>query len=97
MSDRGALFLFSLGVILACLIVAVWLAATGQAAYIDGLFLLLACLVIALAFGLYVRYIIKSAMASTSTAATEKRAAAVPKKPASPVPAQTEQLAGKAR
>lgn len=96
MSDRGALFLFSLGVIVACLAVAVWLAVTGQAAYIDGLFLLLSCLAVAFAFGLYVRYIIKSAMAGTPTAATEKSAAAT-KKPAPPVPAATEQLAGKTR
>jgi len=94
MSDRGALFLFSLGVIVACLAVSVWLAVTGQAAYIDGIFLLLSCLAIAFAFGLYVRYIIKSVMAPVDV--TEKGAAA-PKKPAPPVPAATEHLAGKAR
>jgi hypothetical protein len=57
-SERGVLFLFSLGVITACLVAAVWLVATGQAAYIDGLFLLLCCLVIALAFALYLKYLI---------------------------------------
>jgi hypothetical protein len=59
--------------------------------------LLLSCLVVAFAFGLYVRYIIKSAMASTPTAETKKSAVADPKKPAPAMPAESEQLAGKAR
>ena len=93
MSDRGALFLFSVGVIVACLAVAVWLAVTGQAAYIDGLFLLLSCLVVALAFALYVRFIIKSTMAGKPT----EKTAAAPKNPAPPVPAATQELAAKSR
>jgi putative copper export protein len=56
------LFLFSLGVILAALGVAAWLISTGQTAYIDGLFLLICCLVLVLAFGLYIRYLIKTVM-----------------------------------
>ena len=83
MTDRGTLFLFSLGVILAALGVAAWLIGTGQAAYIDGLFLLLCCLVLMLAFGLYVRYLIRSVMqaaappivpAKIAAATHEKRA-----------------------
>jgi len=97
MSDRGALFLFSLIVIVACLVVAVWLVVNGQAAYVDGLFLLLSCLVIAFAFGLYVRYVINRAMASTRAAATEKVPAAVLEKAAPAVPGGAGQLAGKAR
>jgi len=62
MSDRGVLLLFSLGIIVAALGVAAWLIGTGQIAYIDGLFLLLSCLVLAAAFGLYVRYLIRSVM-----------------------------------
>ena len=62
MTNRGILFLFSLGVILAALGVAAWLISTGQIAYIDGLFLLICCLVLAVAFGLYVRYLIRSVM-----------------------------------
>jgi hypothetical protein len=97
MSDRGALFLFSLIVIVACLVVAVWLIANGQARYIDGLFLMLSCLVVAFAFGLYVRYIIMNAMTGTRAAATEKAPAAVPEKAAPAVPGGAGQLAGKAR
>jgi len=97
MSDRGALFLFSLMVIIACSTLAVWLAVTGQAAYIDGLFLMLSSLIVALAFGLYVRYIVKSAMAGTPAAAKAKSAAAAPEGTASPFPAVKEELAGKTR
>jgi hypothetical protein len=59
--DRGWMFVFSLGVMVACLAVAVWLMATGQAAYVDGLFLLISSLVLALAFGLYLGYLIRGA------------------------------------
>jgi hypothetical protein len=62
MSDRGSLFLFSLGVILASLAAAAWLIATGQVAYIGGLFLLICCLTLTMAFSLYVKYLIKNAM-----------------------------------
>jgi len=72
MSDRGLLVVFSLCVIVGCLSVAVWLAVTGQAAYIDGLFLMLSCLVLALAFGLYVRYVIGSVTADVPATATSK-------------------------
>jgi hypothetical protein len=73
-TDRGTLFLFSLGVSLTALGVAGWLIRTGQTAYIDGLFLLLCCLVLVLAFGLYVRYLIRSVIqaAAPPTAAQEK-------------------------
>lgn len=96
-SDRGALLLFSLIVIIGCLVVAVWLVANRQAAYIDGLFLMLSCLVVAFAFGLYVRYVIMSAIASRRAAATEKASAAVPEKAVPAVPGGAGQLAGKAR
>lgn len=72
MSDRGLLVVFSLCVIVGCLSAAVWLAVTGQAAYIDGLFLMLSCLVLALAFGLYLRYVIRSVMADVPVTATSK-------------------------
>lgn len=83
MSDRGLLVVFSLCVIVGCLSAAVWLAVTGQAAYIDGLFLMLSCLVLALAFGLYVRYVIVSITADVPVTATSKIKAAGAK-PASP-------------
>ena len=66
MSDRGFCFLFSCAVILASLCAAGWLAATGQATTVDGLFLLLTCLVVALAFALYVMFMIRRAMEAPS-------------------------------
>jgi hypothetical protein len=96
-SDRGLLFLFSLCVIAGSLAVAVWLAATGQAAYVDGLFLLISCLVLALAFGLYIRYLIRSVAPGVPVTAPSKSKAAAPEKSSSRVPAETGELAGKAR
>lgn len=97
MSDRGFLFLFSLGVIIASLAAAVWLIATGQAAYIDGLFLLICCLVLVLAFSLYVRYLIGSVMQVTARAAgPAKITTAALEKPVPPAPVPAEQITGKA-
>ena len=64
MSDRAMLFLFSVAVIIASLAAAGWLLATGQAGTVDGLFLLLTCLLVALAFALYVMFMIRRAMES---------------------------------
>lgn len=61
MSDRGILFLFSILVTIAALGAAGWLIATGQAAYVDGLFLTLTCLVVAFSFGLYIAFLIRRA------------------------------------
>ena len=62
MSDRAALFLFSILMILVSLGAAVWLVATGQALTVDGLFLLLTALLSAAVFGLYVKFILGRAM-----------------------------------
>jgi len=85
MSDRGFLFLFSCAVILASLGATGWLVVTGQAATVDGLFLALMCLTMALAFGLYVMFMIRRAMevpeqpavkpAKAPTAATQAKTA----------------------
>jgi len=61
-SDRAILFLFSVFVEIASLAAAGWLLATGQAGTVDGLFLLLTCLLVALAFGLFLLFMIKRAM-----------------------------------
>ena len=89
MSDRGILFLISVAVFVASLGVAVWLAITGQAAYLDGIFLLTCCLVLALAFGLYLRAMLKRALETTSAPATATRAATASSaaKTATPQPA----------
>ena len=63
MSDRALLFLFSILVIVVCLGTCVGLLINGQAESVDGLFLILMCLSIALAFGLYLLFMIKRAMA----------------------------------
>ena len=91
MSDRGFLFLFSCAVILASLVAAGWLVATGQATTVDGLFLMLTCLTIALAFGLYVMFMIRRAMESVEQPAAKPAkapAAAAQAKPAPLVPAE---------
>lgn len=90
MSDRGFLFIFSCVVILVSLAAAVWLGVSGQALTVDGLFLLLTCLLIALAFGLYVMFLIKRAMEENTPppAKPVKAAAGAPAKPAQMVPAE---------
>ena len=90
MSDRGFCFLFSCLVIVASLGAAGWLVATGQAATVDGLFLLLTCLVIAFAFGLYVKFMIGRAQepAQAPAGRPAKTAAAAPPKAAPLVPAE---------
>jgi Na+/proline symporter len=59
MTDRGLLFLTSALLTLLSLAAAAWLVATGQAAYVDGIFLVLVCLVVALAFALYMWFLYK--------------------------------------
>ena len=62
MSNRAVLFLISVFVVLASLASVVWLVASGQALSVDGLFLLLTCLLLALAFALYLMFTIRRAM-----------------------------------
>ncbi|HLH16557.1 MAG TPA: hypothetical protein VKX45_05035 [Bryobacteraceae bacterium] len=62
MTDRAFLFLFSLVMTLAGLAGMVWLIGTGQAATFDGLFLFCCCGVNSFAFGLYLRWLIRSAL-----------------------------------
>ena len=64
MSDRALLFIFGIIVILVCLGSCAALLINGQAESVDGLFLILMCLSIALAFGLYLMFMIKRAMES---------------------------------
>jgi TRAP-type C4-dicarboxylate transport system permease small subunit len=62
MSDRALLFLFSIIVIVVCLGTCATLVINGQAQSVDGLFLILMCLAVALAFALYLMFMIKRAM-----------------------------------
>lgn len=88
MSDRGFLFLFSVFMVAASLAATGWLLATGQAATVDGLFLVLTALLTAVVFALYVMYVIHRAMeaaakppappAKPATAATAAKPTAAP-------------------
>lgn len=81
MSDRGLLFLFSILMIAAGLGTAVWLAVTGQADTVDGLFLVLTALTFAAAFALYAVFLIRRAAEAAGKPAV-KAAAAAAKSPA---------------
>ena len=72
--------MFSLVVEMASLAAAGWLLVSGQAGTVDGLFLLLTCLLVALAFGLYVAFMIRQAMAAAEApvAKTAKASTAAP-------------------
>src|SRR3981081_2504346 len=88
MSDRGLLFIFGVVVILVCLGSCAGLLMNGQAESVDGLFLILMCLAIALAFGLYLMFMIKRAMEPPPA---PPKAAAKPATAAKPEPvAQTQ-------
>jgi hypothetical protein len=78
MSDRAGLFLFSIFMVIASLAASAWLVASGQAAYVDGLFLLLTCLLTALCFALYLMFMINRAKESLKPAPAAKAAAAKP-------------------
>jgi uncharacterized membrane protein len=62
MSDRAVIFLFSLLVVIGSAIADAWLFATNQIATFDGLFLFCSSCVIVFAFGLYLRWLIRSAV-----------------------------------
>ena len=62
MSDRAMLFIFGVIVIVVCLGTCGALLINGQAESVDGLFLILMCLAVALAFALYLMFMIKRAM-----------------------------------
>ena len=91
MSDRAALFLFSVLMVIVSLAASGWLLVSGQAGSVDGLFLLLTCLLVALAFALYLMFIINRAKESLQPAPAAKPAAAkaAPKAPTSSQPVET--------
>ena len=88
MSDRGFLFLFSIAMILGGVATAVWLGATGQALTVDGLFMALTALLVALAFALYLRFTVKRAMEEVARAAQPAKTATATG--AKPAPAATQ-------
>lgn len=89
MSDRGFLFLFSILMVLGGLATAGWLFATGQAATVDGLFLLLTALLVALCFLLYLGFVIRRAMEAPPTSQPAKAGAVAAGKPTPATVSQT--------
>lgn len=89
MSDRAVLFLFSIVMVIVSLAAAGWLLVSGQAGYVDGLFLLLTCLLAALAFGLYLMFMINRARESLKAAAKPAKTPAAAK--GAPKPATSSQ------
>jgi hypothetical protein len=79
MTDRAALFLFSILMIVVSLGAAVWLLVTGQAGTVDGLFLLLTALLSAAVFGLYVKFTLGRAMEAQKHAQTPAQSTAATK------------------
>ena len=73
MSDRGFLFLFSVLMIVAGAAAVAYLAATGQVATMDGLFLTLTALLLAAGFAIY---LIRRALETAKPAAQTPQAAA---------------------
>ena len=86
MSDRGYLFLFSVLMIVGGIAAAGWLVVSGQALTVDGLFLVLTALLIALVFGLYLVFLIRRAMESSKPAAAPAAKAVPAAKAAKPAP-----------
>ncbi len=87
MSDRGFLFLFSVLMILGGLGTAAWLFVSGQAGTVDGLFMLLTALLVALVFALYVKFMIGRAreeVARKAAAPAKAGAVSAASKPAAP-------------
>ncbi len=89
MSDRGFLFLFSIAMVLGGIGTAVWLGVTGQALTVDGLFMALTALLTALAFGLYLKFMVKRAMEEVAQPAAPP-AKAASAATAKPTPAATQ-------
>jgi hypothetical protein len=86
-SDRAILFLFSVVVEIASLAAAGWLLASGQAGSVDGLFLLLTCLLVALAFGLFIVFMVRRAMEPAPAPATQTARAGGAAPASKPAPA----------
>jgi hypothetical protein len=89
MSDRGFLFLFSILMIVGGIATAGWLFATGQAGTVDGLFLTLTALLVAAAFALYLKFMIRRAMEAAAPPAAQPAKAAAGAPASKPAAAPT--------
>ena len=86
MSDRGFLFLFSILMIAGGVGAAAYLAVTGQAQSVDGLFLVLTALMVAVVFGLYAKYMIGRAMEESRPPKAQTAKSAAKDSPAKAAP-----------
>jgi asparagine N-glycosylation enzyme membrane subunit Stt3 len=64
MLERLGVFLFSVFMVAGSLALAVWIVVSGQAAYVDGIFMLLVSLVLALTFTIIISVITGSLQAA---------------------------------
>jgi len=78
MSDRAILFLFSVLMVIVALAASGWLVVSGQAGSVDGLFLLLTCLLTAFAFACYLLYMIHRATEALQAPPPKPAKAATP-------------------
>ena len=81
------MFLFSILMIVAGLVAAGWLLATGQAGTVDGLFLFLTALLLALCFALYALFVVRRALETASKQAVQPAKAGPSAEAAKPAPA----------
>jgi hypothetical protein len=91
MSDRALLFLFSVLMVAGGLAATAWLVVTGQALTVDGLFLVLTALLIALCFALYLIFMVRRAMEADKAPAAPAAKAAPAAQAAKPAPAPAPQ------
>jgi hypothetical protein len=91
MSDRGFLFLFSILMVVGGLAAAVWLFMSGQAATVDGLFMVLTALLIAVVFTLYIMFVIRRAMQAAAQPAKQPVKAGAPSPATKSAPAAVQQ------
>jgi hypothetical protein len=85
------LFLFSILMILGGLGTAVWLFISGQADTVDGLFMLLTALLVAVVFGLYVKFMIGRAKEEVAKPASAPAKAGTTSPASKPTPATVSQ------
>jgi hypothetical protein len=86
MADRAFLFLFSVLMVAGSGAAAAYLVVSGQAATVDGLFLVVTALLVAASFALYLVYQIRRAMEAVKPPAQAAKAAA----PSAAKPAQVQ-------
>ncbi len=78
MLERVGVFLLSMLLVFGSLGLGVWLIAAGQVASVDGIFLLLVCLVFALVFAICAYLVIQAGLRAASAAPPAAKTASAP-------------------